>query len=232
MPHVNFQRMTASAVGRNWRSATPEQQKRLQEEFKILLVRTYAGALTQVKDQTVQLKPMRANPERHRGGGAHRGQGQGRADPARLPAREDAATAGRSTTSTCSACGWSSSTARSFSAGDQRRRHRRPDRQAGRAQQGRAEELNEAAADADAATVPRRPWTRCDADAAAQPGRAGHRRVGADGLRHRRAGAAASGRRLAQAGRPRLRGARRAAQAGAAGAAVRRGRAAGPGPGA
>ncbi len=60
MPHVNFQRMTASAVGRNWRSATPEQQKRLQEEFKTLLVRTYAGALTQVKDQTVQLKPMRA----------------------------------------------------------------------------------------------------------------------------------------------------------------------------
>ena len=62
MPHVNFQRMTASAVGRNWRSATPEQQKRLQEEFKTLLVRSYAGALTQVRDQTVQLKPMRANP--------------------------------------------------------------------------------------------------------------------------------------------------------------------------
>jgi len=62
MPHVNFQRMTASAVGRNWRSATPEQQKRLQEEFKILLVRSYAGALTQVKDQTVQLRPLRANP--------------------------------------------------------------------------------------------------------------------------------------------------------------------------
>ena len=60
MPHVNFQRMTASAVGRHWRSATPEQQKRLQDEFKILIVRTYAGALTQVKDQTVQLKPLRA----------------------------------------------------------------------------------------------------------------------------------------------------------------------------
>jgi phospholipid transport system substrate-binding protein len=63
MPHVNFQRMTASAVGRNWRTATPEQQKRLQEEFKTLLVRTYAGALTQVKDQAVQLKPMRAAAE-------------------------------------------------------------------------------------------------------------------------------------------------------------------------
>jgi phospholipid transport system substrate-binding protein len=63
MPHVNFQRMTAAAVGRNWRTATPEQQKRLQDEFKILLVRTYAGALTQVKDQTVQLKPLRAAAE-------------------------------------------------------------------------------------------------------------------------------------------------------------------------
>ncbi|MBW8828007.1 MAG: ABC transporter substrate-binding protein [Burkholderiales bacterium] len=59
MPHVNFKRMTASAVGRYWRQATPEQQKRLQDEFKILLVRTYSGALAQVKDQTVQLKPTR-----------------------------------------------------------------------------------------------------------------------------------------------------------------------------
>ena len=59
MPHVNFQRMTAAVVGRYWRQATPEQQKRLQEEFKTLLVRTYAGALTQVRDQTVQLKPSR-----------------------------------------------------------------------------------------------------------------------------------------------------------------------------
>jgi len=62
MPHVNFQRMTASAVGRFWRQATPEQQKKLQDEFKILLVRTYSGALAQVKDQTVQLKPMRGSP--------------------------------------------------------------------------------------------------------------------------------------------------------------------------
>ena len=63
MPHVNFQRMTAIAVGRPWRTATPEQQKRLLEEFKTLLVRTYSGALTQVKDQTVQLKPMRAGAD-------------------------------------------------------------------------------------------------------------------------------------------------------------------------
>lgn len=63
MPHVNFQRMTSSSVGRYWRNATPEQQKRLQDEFKTLLVRTYAGALTQVKEQTtVQLKPMRSQP--------------------------------------------------------------------------------------------------------------------------------------------------------------------------
>ena len=63
MPYVDFQRMTASAVGRYWRQATPEQQKRLQDEFKLLLVRTYSGALAQVKDQTVQLKPMRSSPE-------------------------------------------------------------------------------------------------------------------------------------------------------------------------
>lgn len=62
MPHVNFTRMTAAAVGRNWRQATPEQQKRLQEEFKTMLVRTYAGALSQIKDQTVSVKPLRANP--------------------------------------------------------------------------------------------------------------------------------------------------------------------------
>ena len=62
MPHVNFQRMTASSVGRYWRQATPEQQKKLQDEFKTLLVRTYSGALAQVRDQTVQLKPMRSTP--------------------------------------------------------------------------------------------------------------------------------------------------------------------------
>jgi phospholipid transport system substrate-binding protein len=63
LPGVDFQRMTSSSVGRYWRQATPEQQKRLQEEFKTLLVRTYAGALTQVKDQTVELKPLRSKPE-------------------------------------------------------------------------------------------------------------------------------------------------------------------------
>ena len=63
MPHVDFQRMTASAVGPGWRQATPEQQKRLQEEFKILLVRTYSGALSQISDQVIAMKPLRASPE-------------------------------------------------------------------------------------------------------------------------------------------------------------------------
>jgi phospholipid transport system substrate-binding protein len=60
MPNVNFLRMTASAAGPSWRQATPEQQKRLQEEFKVLLVRTYSGALGQVTDQTISVKPLRA----------------------------------------------------------------------------------------------------------------------------------------------------------------------------
>ncbi|MBL8336925.1 MAG: ABC transporter substrate-binding protein [Rhodoferax sp.] len=60
LPNLNFQRMTASAVGPAWRQATPDQQKRLQEEFKTLLVRTYAGALSQVSDQTILVKPLRA----------------------------------------------------------------------------------------------------------------------------------------------------------------------------
>jgi len=60
LPNVNFTRMTASAVGRSWRQATPEQQRKLQDEFKILLTRTYSGALAQVKDQTVNVKPLRA----------------------------------------------------------------------------------------------------------------------------------------------------------------------------
>ena len=55
--------MTASAVGRYWRQATPEQQKQLQDEFKTLLVRTYSGALGEVKDQSVSYRPMRSKPE-------------------------------------------------------------------------------------------------------------------------------------------------------------------------
>lgn len=63
MPHVNFRRMTASAVGPGWSKTTPEQQKQLQEEFKTLLLRIYAGALAQINDQTITIKPLRASPE-------------------------------------------------------------------------------------------------------------------------------------------------------------------------
>lgn len=63
MPHVNFSRMTSMVVGRAWRQATPEQKTQLQDEFKTLLVRTYAGALGQVQDQSLSFKPMRAKPE-------------------------------------------------------------------------------------------------------------------------------------------------------------------------
>jgi phospholipid transport system substrate-binding protein len=63
MPNVNFTRMTASTVGPRWRQATPEQKKRLQDEFKTLLVRTYAGALAQLGDQVIEVKPLRSAPE-------------------------------------------------------------------------------------------------------------------------------------------------------------------------
>ncbi|MBP6252269.1 MAG: ABC transporter substrate-binding protein, partial [Rubrivivax sp.] len=63
LPYLNFQRMTASAVGLPWRQATPAQKEKLQAEFKLLLVRTYAGALSQVKDQTVHMKPFRAHAD-------------------------------------------------------------------------------------------------------------------------------------------------------------------------
>jgi phospholipid transport system substrate-binding protein len=59
MQHVNFRRMTALATGPGWRKATPEQQERLQEEFKLLLIRTYSGALSQINDQSIEVKPLR-----------------------------------------------------------------------------------------------------------------------------------------------------------------------------
>ncbi len=62
LPHFDFERMTALAMGRNWRSATPEQQKQLVEQFRTLLVRTYSGALNQYRDQTFDFKPLRAEP--------------------------------------------------------------------------------------------------------------------------------------------------------------------------
>ncbi|CUA90108.1 MULTISPECIES: MlaC/ttg2D family ABC transporter substrate-binding protein [Comamonas] len=59
MPYVDFRRMTSAAVGPAWRQATPEQRQKLQDEFKALLIRTYAGALSQVGDQTITVKPVR-----------------------------------------------------------------------------------------------------------------------------------------------------------------------------
>lgn len=62
LPYVDFDRMTQLAAGINWRKATPEQQKALVTQFRILLIYTYAGALAQVKDQRVEYKPFRASP--------------------------------------------------------------------------------------------------------------------------------------------------------------------------
>jgi phospholipid transport system substrate-binding protein len=62
LPNFDFTRMTALAMGKNWRSATPEQQKRLADEFRTLLVRTYSGALNRYRNETIDYKPLRANP--------------------------------------------------------------------------------------------------------------------------------------------------------------------------
>jgi phospholipid transport system substrate-binding protein len=60
MPSVNFERMTSLSVGRGWRQASADQQKRLITEFRTLLIRTYSGAITQFKDQSIKVKPLRA----------------------------------------------------------------------------------------------------------------------------------------------------------------------------
>jgi phospholipid transport system substrate-binding protein len=62
LPFVNFQHMTALAAGRFWRDATPEQQKALTNEFRSLLVYTYSGAISQVKDQQLEFKPTKYAP--------------------------------------------------------------------------------------------------------------------------------------------------------------------------
>ncbi|HEY3600304.1 MAG TPA: ABC transporter substrate-binding protein [Paraburkholderia sp.] len=63
LPYIDFQRTTQLAMGRSWRTATPQQQQQVVEQFKMLLIRTYAGALAQVKNQEIQYKPFRASPE-------------------------------------------------------------------------------------------------------------------------------------------------------------------------
>ena len=62
-PHFNVTRMTALAMGKNWSKATPEQQKKLTDEFRGLLIRTYSSALANYKDNTIDYKPLRAKPE-------------------------------------------------------------------------------------------------------------------------------------------------------------------------
>nr|WP_230419244.1 ABC transporter substrate-binding protein [Undibacterium griseum] len=63
LPYIDFPRMTSLAAGKSWRDATPEQQKQLISEFRTLLVFTYSGAISQIKDQRVEFKPMRSAPE-------------------------------------------------------------------------------------------------------------------------------------------------------------------------
>jgi phospholipid transport system substrate-binding protein len=62
LPNFDFARMTSLAMGRNWRTATPEQQQRLTDEFRTLLVRTYSGALNKYRDETIEYKPLRMSP--------------------------------------------------------------------------------------------------------------------------------------------------------------------------
>ena len=62
LPYVDSDKMTAQAAGRYWRQATPDQQKQLSQEFRTLLVYTYAGALSQIKNETIEFKPFRADP--------------------------------------------------------------------------------------------------------------------------------------------------------------------------
>ena len=62
LPYVDFQRMTSLAAGRHWRDASPQQQQQLSKEFRTLLIFTYSGALSQIKNETIEFKPLRADP--------------------------------------------------------------------------------------------------------------------------------------------------------------------------
>ncbi len=63
VPYTDMRRTTEMAMGPNWKKATPEQQAQLTGEFKNLLIRTYSGAISQLRDQTIQFKPLRAAPD-------------------------------------------------------------------------------------------------------------------------------------------------------------------------
>jgi phospholipid transport system substrate-binding protein len=60
LPHFNFTAMTALAMGQSWNKATPEQKKLLTQEFRTLLVRTYASALAAYSEQRFDFRPLRA----------------------------------------------------------------------------------------------------------------------------------------------------------------------------
>jgi len=62
VPHFNFVSMSALAMGQSWNRATPDQKKRVTEEFKTLLVRTYASALASYSNQKFDFRPLRARP--------------------------------------------------------------------------------------------------------------------------------------------------------------------------
>jgi phospholipid transport system substrate-binding protein len=62
LPHFNFKRTTRIAMGQSWKRATPEQQEQLVSQFKLLLVRTYSGALASYRDQVIEFRPLRAKP--------------------------------------------------------------------------------------------------------------------------------------------------------------------------
>ncbi len=87
MPAVNFEVMTRSAVGPQWRGATPEQRAKLQTEFKALLLRVYSGALTQVKDQTVEV--TRTQPVQGSTQVVVQSEVRGRGEPIKLDYRLD-----------------------------------------------------------------------------------------------------------------------------------------------
>ena len=92
LPHVNFETMTRSAVGPQWRGATPEQRTKLQQEFKTLLVRVYAGALSQIKDQTVEV--TRSQPVPSSTQVVVQSEVRGKGEPIKLDYRLDKADAG------------------------------------------------------------------------------------------------------------------------------------------
>jgi len=92
MPYVNFEAVTRSAVGPQWRSATPEQRTKLQTEFKTLLVRVYAGALAQIKDQTTEITKTQAVPNSTQV--VVQSEVRGKGEPIKLDYRLDKADAG------------------------------------------------------------------------------------------------------------------------------------------